>query len=197
MEIASETILTGKAKVMVAGGFDDLFEEGSNEFGNMKVTSNSETELAMGREPTEMLQSTTTTHAGGVSSDLSCQICIPKSNDHQFMESQGVGVHILMSAETALELSPHQPIHVHFAGHFRCLGRYTKHCHRPTHANRHTHYPVSSSTLGPQVIATAAATEPSITTSVAPCHYCPASLSLHHASRHVLLAFLCPLVYTS
>ena len=151
MEIASETILASKAKVMVAGGFDDLFEEGSNEFGNMKATSNSETELAMGCEPMEMSQSTTTTRAGGVSSDLSCQICVPKSNDHQFMESQGVSVHILMSAETAL--SPHQPIHVHFAGHFRCLGRYTKHCHRPTHANCHTCYPVSSSTLGPQVIA--------------------------------------------
>ncbi|KAH9966202.1 hypothetical protein BGW80DRAFT_1343438 [Lactifluus volemus] len=51
----------------------------------MKATSNSETELAMGREPTEMSQPTTTTRAG-------------------FMESQGVGVHIVMSAKTALEL---------------------------------------------------------------------------------------------
>ena len=64
MEIASETILSGKAKVMVAGGFDDLWEEGSYEFGNMKATSNSETELAMGREPTEMSRPTTTTRAG-------------------------------------------------------------------------------------------------------------------------------------
>jgi fatty acid synthase subunit alpha len=64
MEIASETILSGKAKVMVAGGFDDLLEEGSYEFGNMKATSNSETELAMGREPTEMSRPTTTTRAG-------------------------------------------------------------------------------------------------------------------------------------
>jgi hypothetical protein len=64
MEIASETILSGKAKVMVAGGFDDLCEEGSYEFGNMKATSNSETELAMGREPTEMSRPTTTTRAG-------------------------------------------------------------------------------------------------------------------------------------
>jgi 3-oxoacyl-(acyl-carrier-protein) synthase len=54
MEIALETILAGKAKVMVAGGFDDLCEEGSYEFGNMKATSNSETELAMGHDPTEM-----------------------------------------------------------------------------------------------------------------------------------------------
>ena len=64
MEIASETILGGKAKVMIAGGFDDLSEEGSYEFGNMKATSNSETELEMGREPTEMSRPTTTTRAG-------------------------------------------------------------------------------------------------------------------------------------
>src|SRR5260221_8769638 len=36
MEIASDTILSGKAKVMVDGGFDDLGEEGSYEFGTMK-----------------------------------------------------------------------------------------------------------------------------------------------------------------
>ncbi len=64
MEIATDTILSGKAKVMIAGGFDDLCEEGSYEFGNMKATSNSETELAMGREPTEMSRPTTTTRAG-------------------------------------------------------------------------------------------------------------------------------------
>jgi fatty acid synthase subunit alpha, fungi type len=72
MEVASETILSGKAKVMVAGGFDDLWEEGSYEFGNMKATSNSEpgTELAMGREPMEMSWPTTTTRAGCVLSSL-------------------------------------------------------------------------------------------------------------------------------
>jgi fatty acid synthase subunit alpha, fungi type len=101
MEIASETILAGKAKVMVAGGFDDLCEEGTYEFGNMKATSNSETELAMGREPTEMSRPTTTTRAGV--RPLMSFAELP-SNDHQFMESQGVGVHILMSAKTALEL---------------------------------------------------------------------------------------------
>ena len=49
---------------MVTDGFDSLCEEGSYEFGNMKATSNSETELAMGREPTEMSRPTTTTRAG-------------------------------------------------------------------------------------------------------------------------------------
>ncbi|KAF8199703.1 fatty acid synthase [Pholiota molesta] len=85
LEIASDTILSGKAKVMIAGGFDDISEEGSYEFANMKATSNAETEFAMGREPTEMSRPATTSRAG-------------------FMESQGTGVHIVMSAKTALEL---------------------------------------------------------------------------------------------
>jgi hypothetical protein len=49
---------------MIAGGFDDISEEGSFEFANMKATSNAETEFAMGREPTEMSRPTTTTRAG-------------------------------------------------------------------------------------------------------------------------------------
>ncbi|RDX57079.1 fatty acid synthase [Lentinus brumalis] len=85
VEIACDTLLSGKAKVMLAGGFDDLSEEGSYEFANMKATSNAETEFAMGREPTEMSRPATTTRSG-------------------FMEAQGTGVHVLMSAKTALEL---------------------------------------------------------------------------------------------
>ena len=50
---------------MIVGGFDDISEEGSYEFANMKATSNfAETEFAMGREPTEMSQPATTTRAG-------------------------------------------------------------------------------------------------------------------------------------
>lgn len=64
LEIACDTILSGKAKVMIAGGFDDISEEGSFEFANMKATSNAETEFAMGREPTEMSRPATTTRAG-------------------------------------------------------------------------------------------------------------------------------------
>ncbi|EKM78079.1 hypothetical protein AGABI1DRAFT_61049 [Agaricus bisporus var. burnettii JB137-S8] len=85
LEIACDTILSGKAKVMIAGGFDDISEEGSYEFANMKATSNAETEFAMGREPTEMSRPATTSRAG-------------------FMEAQGTGVHIVMSAKTALEI---------------------------------------------------------------------------------------------
>ncbi|KAF5382044.1 hypothetical protein D9615_004428 [Tricholomella constricta] len=85
LEIACDTILSGKAKVMIAGGFDDISEEGSYEFANMKATSNAESEFAMGREPAEMSRPATTSRAG-------------------FMEAQGTGVHIVMSAKTALEL---------------------------------------------------------------------------------------------
>ncbi|KAG8694164.1 3-oxoacyl-[acyl-carrier-protein] synthase, partial [Ceratobasidium sp. 395] len=85
LEIGCDTILTGKAKVMIAGGFDDFSEEGSFEFANMKATSNTETEFAMGREPNEFSRPTTSTRAG-------------------FMESQGTGVQVLMSAKTALEM---------------------------------------------------------------------------------------------
>ena len=48
---------------MIAGGFDDISEEGSYEFANMKATSNAETEFAMGR-PTEMSRPATTSRAG-------------------------------------------------------------------------------------------------------------------------------------
>ncbi|KAF5321441.1 hypothetical protein D9619_000085 [Psilocybe cf. subviscida] len=85
LEIAADTILSGKAKVMAAGGFDDISEEGSYEFANTKAASNAETEFAMGREPTEMSCPATASRAG-------------------FMEAQGNGVHIVMSARTALEL---------------------------------------------------------------------------------------------
>jgi len=70
---------------MIAGGFDDISEEGSYEFANIKATSNNETEFAMDCEPTEMSRPATTTRAG-------------------FMESQGTGIRILMSARMALEL---------------------------------------------------------------------------------------------
>ncbi|GAA5924777.1 hypothetical protein JCM1841_004145 [Sporobolomyces salmonicolor] len=85
VEIACDTILSGKAKVMIAGGYDDFSEEGSYEFANMKATSNSETEFAAGREPNEMSRPTTSTRAG-------------------FMESQGCGAQVLMSAKTAIEM---------------------------------------------------------------------------------------------
>ena len=101
MEIACDTILSGKAKVMLAGGFDDLSEEGSYEFANMKATSNAETEFAMGREPTEMSRPATSTRSGVRVSYIARSRSLIVL---QFMESQGSGVQVLMSARTALEL---------------------------------------------------------------------------------------------
>ena len=85
VEIGYETILSGKAKIVIAGGYDDFQEEGSYEFGNMKATSNAEDEIAHGRTPREMSRPTTTTRNG-------------------FMESHGAGIHILMQAKLAIEM---------------------------------------------------------------------------------------------
>ncbi len=61
---------------MLAGGFDDLSEEGSYEFANMKATSNAETEFAMGREPAEMSRPATTTRSGVSLSPQLMRSCI-------------------------------------------------------------------------------------------------------------------------
>ena len=50
--------------MMIAGSFDNISEEGSYEFVNMKATSNAETEFAMGCESTEMSHPATTLRAG-------------------------------------------------------------------------------------------------------------------------------------
>ena len=71
LEIACETIQSGKAKIMIAGGFDDFSEEGSYEFANMGATSNTHTEFAMGREPGEMSRPTASTRDG-----VSAAFCI-------------------------------------------------------------------------------------------------------------------------
>ena len=85
IDIGYETIVEGKARVCFVGGFDDFQEEGSYEFANMKATSNAEDEIAHGRTPAEMSRPTTTTRNG-------------------FMESQGCGMQIIMSAQLALDM---------------------------------------------------------------------------------------------
>lgn len=85
IDIGYETILEGKARVCLVGGFDDFQEEGSYEFANMKATSNAEDEFAHGRTPNEMSRPTTTTRNG-------------------FMESQGCGMQVIMSAQLALDM---------------------------------------------------------------------------------------------
>lgn len=85
IDIGVETILSGKAQIIIAGGYDDFREEGSFEFASMEATSNAETEVAKGREPNEMSRPMASSRAG-------------------FMESQGAGIQILMTAELALQM---------------------------------------------------------------------------------------------
>ncbi|KAJ2407339.1 fatty acid synthase alpha subunit Lsd1 [Coemansia sp. RSA 2526] len=85
VDTAVEVIQSGKAKIMLAGGVDDFVEESSTDFAKIGATSNSVEELAMGREPSEMCRPCTSTRNG-------------------FMEGQGGGVAVLMSASTAIAI---------------------------------------------------------------------------------------------
>ncbi|KAJ2026023.1 fatty acid synthase alpha subunit Lsd1 [Coemansia sp. S610] len=84
IDTATETIQSGKAKVVIAGGVDDYIEEMNVEFANMGATSNSVEEFARGRTPSEMCRPCTSTRNG-------------------FMESHGAGIVTLMSASAAIE----------------------------------------------------------------------------------------------
>ncbi|KAJ2577573.1 fatty acid synthase alpha subunit Lsd1, partial [Coemansia sp. RSA 1807] len=90
IDTAIDTIQSGKAKVMLAGGVDDFMEESSTEFASMGATSNAVDELASGRTPSEMCRPCTTTRNG-------------------FMEGHGAGVVVLMSASAAIACGA--PIH--------------------------------------------------------------------------------------
>lgn len=57
VEIACDTLLCGKAKVL-AGGYVNLNQEGSYEFAQMQATSNAEFESATGREAAELSRPT-------------------------------------------------------------------------------------------------------------------------------------------
>ncbi len=85
LEIGVDTILSGKAQVMVVGAVDDFGEEGSFEFAQMRATSDAINELAHGRDPREMSRPATSTRSG-------------------FMESHGAGTQIIMSAALAVRL---------------------------------------------------------------------------------------------
>ncbi|KAJ2078565.1 fatty acid synthase alpha subunit Lsd1 [Coemansia sp. RSA 988] len=84
IDVAADTIRAGKARVMLAGGFEGFVDQGSYEFAQMGATSSSVAELAAGRLPHSMSRPTTTTRAG-------------------FVEAQGAGVVVLMSASAAIE----------------------------------------------------------------------------------------------
>ncbi|KAJ2855196.1 fatty acid synthase alpha subunit Lsd1, partial [Coemansia erecta] len=85
IDVAVDTIQSGKAKVMLAGGADAFSEESSYEFAQMNATSSTDSEFAQGRTPAEMSRPCTSTRNG-------------------FMESEGAGIVMLMSASTAIEM---------------------------------------------------------------------------------------------
>ncbi|PIA19567.1 fatty acid synthase [Coemansia reversa NRRL 1564] len=84
IDVAVETIQTGKAKVMLAGGVDDFNEVSTAEFASMGASSNTAQEFARGRTTSEMCRPCTTTRCG-------------------LVESHGSAVVVLMSASAALK----------------------------------------------------------------------------------------------
>jgi fatty acid synthase subunit alpha, fungi type len=85
LESGYETIVSGKAKACLVGGFEDLHEDISSEFRNMNATIDAELEFANGRDPTEMSRPTTTSRNG-------------------FVEAAGCGVQIITTARLALDM---------------------------------------------------------------------------------------------
>ncbi|KAJ2559961.1 fatty acid synthase alpha subunit Lsd1 [Coemansia sp. RSA 1933] len=84
VDVAVETIQSGKAKVMLAGGVDDITEESMYEFASMGASNNTMNDLAHGRTPKEASRPCTSTRGG-------------------FVESYGAGAVVLMSAAAAIK----------------------------------------------------------------------------------------------
>lgn len=80
-----ESIMSGKTKMCLVGGYDDFQEEESYGFSQMKATVNVAEELARGRLPSEMSRPTAESRSG-------------------FVESHGCGVQLLCRADLALEM---------------------------------------------------------------------------------------------
>lgn len=90
MDVGYESIVSGKAKTVLVGGYDYLAKDVSYEFANMKATINAEKDMACGRTPKEMSRPATSTRNG-------------------FVEAEGAGIQILTTASLALEMG--LPIH--------------------------------------------------------------------------------------
>ena len=85
LDTAHDLIVTGKARVCLVGGVDDLSEDFAHEFANMKATVNAKDEYEKGRTPKEMSRPTASSRKG-------------------FVESHGCGVQVVMSAKLAVEM---------------------------------------------------------------------------------------------
>ncbi|KAF5864592.1 hypothetical protein ETB97_007150 [Aspergillus alliaceus] len=90
LETGVETIISGRAKICLVGGYDDMTHAVADEFANMKATTNPEEEAKKGRLPLEMSRPSAESRSG-------------------FVESQGSGVQVITSARLALDLG--LPIH--------------------------------------------------------------------------------------
>jgi len=85
VDIGCETILSGKARVVVCGGFDDFGEVGSFEFAQMGATNDNSKDRERGRRPDEATRPMTSSRDG-------------------FVESHGAGMQVLMDAALAVEM---------------------------------------------------------------------------------------------
>lgn len=83
--IAVDTIVTGQAKMMLAGAYDDLSEESMHEFANMKATANTDEEMLKDRLPSELSRPMSSSRGG-------------------FVESHGAGVVVLMAGDLAVDM---------------------------------------------------------------------------------------------
>lgn len=90
LDVGCELITSGKAKVCLVGGFDDMLQAVANEFANMKATNHAENDMARGRDPKEMSRPAASSRSG-------------------FIESEGCGIQILTTASLALDMG--LPIH--------------------------------------------------------------------------------------
>ncbi|EMD00432.1 hypothetical protein BAUCODRAFT_144102 [Baudoinia panamericana UAMH 10762] len=95
MDMAIDSITTGKTKLCLVGGSDNFQEDESYAFSTMKATVNAAQQFAEGRTPREFSRPTADTRAG-------------------FLEAQGCGVQIVCNAELAIEMG--LPIYAVIAG---------------------------------------------------------------------------------
>lgn len=85
LDTAFDLITAKKVRACVVGAVDDMEEHEVAEFGYMKATANADADAARGRTPQELSRPTTSTRCG-------------------FVEAEGGGVQIVMSASLALEM---------------------------------------------------------------------------------------------
>lgn len=85
LDSGCELIMSGKAKICLVGGVDDLSEAVASEFANMKATVNARDEFDSGRTPKEMSRPMTSSRNG-------------------FVEAHGCGLQVITTAKLALEM---------------------------------------------------------------------------------------------